>query len=170
MLIEKICKLILTIACGVAVMLSCRSFTHSPAALAVLCFVGILLGDFLVLQIPGKQKAFENLCKEFGEAGLESLWYVSETSKTPGKWYAGIWTCRDGDLLCVKPCGTSAEADAWLSPAAMTPEQAMRLALEKRFRLSQGKPICHRCGDVGRSDQRDGDCWCSECREMLGLI
>ena len=69
----------------------------------------------------------------------DALWYAN-----PGptylqylrifgpRWHAGTWTGPDGDLVCVKKCHTSAEAERCLSPSGWTPGDAVLRALWHR--------------------------------------
>lgn len=104
----------------------------------------------------------DKLGEVFDEAGFDSLWFC-------GGWFAGIWTGPQHDLICVKKCSTNEEGDIWLSPEGKTPEEATRLALEKRSNLAVGQRICHRCGSVGEAYPESGDLprsmeWCLKCR------
>ncbi len=50
------------------------------------------------------------------------------------RWVAGILTGRDNDLICVRKCKTTQEAEKWLSPSASD----IVSALEKAVALKEG--------------------------------
>jgi hypothetical protein len=102
--------------------------------------------------------------KLFHDAHFNMLWYAHPGGKWPTKdrWHAGVDTGPQADLICVKNCKTNEEANEWLSPGADTPEEAVKLAVEKRERLAQGRTICPRCGSLGRT-LRPVMGWCDLC-------
>ena len=65
--------------------------------------------------------------------GWETVWMVGVCPQEAGldapkrrfeffhcECLVGTWTGPDADLLCVRPCDTSAEAEKWLSPPGRT--------------------------------------------------
>jgi hypothetical protein len=115
-------------------------------------------GSGKVPDFMGFRGRFDELGQIFVGTGLDALWFA-------GGWYAGVWTGPQHDLICVKKCGSNAEAEIWLSPEGANPEEATRLALEKQAELAAGRRICHRCGFVGAWPE-DME-WCSRCHEEL---
>lgn len=47
------------------------------------------------------------------------------------RWHVGVWTGPDRDLVCLKACATSDEAERWLSPGGWTPEDAVERAVAR---------------------------------------
>jgi hypothetical protein len=60
--------------------------------------------------------------------GWRDIWFLGSNGLRrgpfrfvgPGVCFVGVWTGPDRDLLCVKECQTSDEAERWLSPAGWT--------------------------------------------------
>jgi hypothetical protein len=79
--------------------------------------------------------------QQFHDAGFTHLWYAhpggTEHNRFGKRWHAGMWTGPDGDLICVRPCETSVEAERCLSPGADTPAAAVQAALELKGRIEQ---------------------------------
>jgi hypothetical protein len=71
--------------------------------------------------------------------GFTNIWYSnpwpigsSPTHDTPGqRWFAGVWTGPENDMLCLKICATNEEAEQWLSPAGYDLRDAIELAIKK---------------------------------------
>jgi len=79
----------------------------------------------------------EELWRAFHDAGFMDITYFHpgprnyRAEKFGPRWHAGVWTGPQRDLLCVKACETNEEAELCLSPGGWTPEEAVKLALEK---------------------------------------
>jgi hypothetical protein len=72
----------------------------------------------------------------YAHPGTLGLWPASRLRFSAqmlvdGRWHVGVWTGREGDLLCVKRCRTNREANRCLSPGAPTLALASLLALMK---------------------------------------
>lgn len=67
-------------------------------------------------------------------------WYI----KRP-RWFVGVWTGPQHDLICVRHASTNEEAEALLSPAGWTPLHAALLAAKK------SRHVNVRCGRAARS-------------------
>ena len=79
------------------------------------------------------------LFKKMAFYGFTNIWYSNPwpigtvpTHDTPGqRWFIGVWTGPDRDLLCLKKCETIAEAEIWLSPAGWDIRHALEGAIKK---------------------------------------
>lgn len=75
------------------------------------------------------------LLEHFHNAGFTDIWYANpgpdNYQKVGPRWHAGVWTGSHKELICVKHCTTSHEAESMLSPAGYTPEEAVEKALAK---------------------------------------
>ena len=103
--------------------------------------------------------------KVFHDQGWDSLWYAHPGARYQmlgDRWFAGVWTGPEHDLICLKVCKTNKEADQWLSPASRTPEDAVRYAALKLEALLVGRFACHRCGFVGSWAGAPWT-WCPHC-------
>lgn len=90
----------------------------------------------------------EELWAQFHEARFSDIWYAhpgphpymdyqqgGKRERFGPRWHAGVFTGPQHDLICVKPCETNEEAERFLSPGGWSPEEAVRLALQKREAL-----------------------------------
>lgn len=90
----------------------------------------------------------EKVWAQFHAVGFTDIWYAhpgprpyvefqqgGSRERFGPRWHAGVWTGPNHDLICVKLCGTSEEAERSLSPGGWSPEEAVRLALQKREEL-----------------------------------
>jgi hypothetical protein len=70
---------------------------------------------------------------EFGEPStdLEEIKHRKVVLHYGPRWCVGVWTGREGDLVCLKHCDTNEEAKRWLSPGGWTPDHAVRQAIAK---------------------------------------
>jgi len=79
----------------------------------------------------------EELWRAFHDADFTDIWYAHpgplnyRVEKYGPRWFAGIWTGPQRNLICVRECKTNEEAEECLSPAGWTPDEAVKLALEK---------------------------------------
>lgn len=76
--------------------------------------------------------------------GWDAIWCpeaadppVRRTSPWVGRCLVGTWTGPDADLLCVKPCETSEEAERFLSPMAHSILGAVLRAAWHRWKASR---------------------------------
>lgn len=103
--------------------------------------------------------------RQFVQCEWDAIWCCGGTA-----WFAGTWTGPQRDLICLKVCDTNKEANEWLSPEGITPEEAIKKAVEKRAQLLQGKQVCARCGKVGSWDTQKCWGWCDKCQLGFGAI
>lgn len=85
--------------------------------------------------------------------GWDAVWFLAARGPTPApgeRWWhfmrkgaclVGTWTGPDGDLLCVRPCATVAEAEANLSPPGRSVLDATLRALWLRWRASSQSSV-----------------------------
>lgn len=90
-----------------------------------------------------------NPWSRFHDAGFDSLWYATGPGaygeQWASRWFAGVWTGPDHDLICVVRNGTKKLAEEALSPSGYSPEEAVELTLAKRAPLLEA---CGRCQGV----------------------
>lgn len=86
-----------------------------------------------------------------------------------GVFYVGEWTGPDRDLICVKRCETSEEANRWLSPRGRTPLIAAVKAALKRWKLGRKEIRCPSCKVLPGEYHRIGPPHCPLFWEMTGL-
>ena len=79
------------------------------------------------------------LFKKMAFYGFTNIWYSnpwplgsSPNYDRPGqRWFAGVWTGPQNDMLCLKICPTNEEAETWLSPAGYDLRDAVELAIKR---------------------------------------
>lgn len=99
---------------------------------------------------PSSDELPDNVWAQFHAAGFSDIWYAhpvprdyddyqrgGASERFGPRWHAGVFTGPQHDLICVKPCETNEEAERFLSPGGWSPEEAVRLALQKRKELAQ---------------------------------
>lgn len=87
----------------------------------------------------------DDLLSAFHDAEFTDIWYAHPgprpyawyqdrelAKRFGGRWFAGVFTGPQHDLICVKQCETNEEAERFLSPPGWSPQEAIQLALEKR--------------------------------------
>jgi hypothetical protein len=50
--------------------------------------------------------------------GWTDIWYAHAEYLMKSRWFVGLWTGEQNDLICIKRCNTNQEAEKYLSPAA----------------------------------------------------
>lgn len=79
--------------------------------------------------------------------GWDAVWFLGSNGLRrgpfrflgPGTCLVGTWTGPDADLLCVRQCDTSEQAEACLSPEGWTITHAALRAWIKRLRADAGQ-------------------------------
>ena len=74
--------------------------------------------------------------------GWDAVWCPDSTSflynlLSGDRYIVGVWTGPDKDLLCLKRCETTEEAEWWLSPGGPTIGIALLRAVLKHRRLTR---------------------------------
>lgn len=84
--------------------------------------------------------------------GWDAIWFLAADGDPPAPgarwWYflrqgaclVGTWTGPDGDLLCVRPCTTSTEAELNLAPPGRTILDATLRSLWRRWTAQSVAP------------------------------
>lgn len=72
----------------------------------------------------------EKLMKRYG---WNDIWSptAGDPYDPPSRFFVGIWTGPDNDLICLKHCKTAKEAEEYLSPAGITLIDAAKKAERK---------------------------------------
>jgi len=69
-------------------------------------------------------KSSASITRDMQMFGWTDIWFPARK-----RWYVGVWTGPDNDLLCVKHCKTNAEAEQFLSPCGSTLAEACTRAV-----------------------------------------
>jgi hypothetical protein len=79
------------------------------------------------------------LWRQFHDAGFSDIWYANPGPAKAGRpdyaleprWFAGVWSGPDYDVVCIKHCISKTEIERLISPPGHSPEEAVELALTK---------------------------------------